>query len=279
MIFYPEFFRRERNRKTIKKAKNHFLVKSLIGTLVFCLIGSFFVGKVLGEDKTDKLKEKIWINEIAWMGSSESTADEWIELKNATNEDIDLDGIEVENGSESGGNLVIHQQIEIPARGFYLISNYDNDDANSDLNVAPDYFDTGLSLNDNGEDLILYEIVGDKEKIIDKAMFAESGWSAGNKDSKRTMERTENGEWQTSKKQGGTPGEENSDGLEEDKEEDAPDLCNSEKHPEILNIEINEILPNPDKDDENEQNRVEWVELHNPGKEEVLLNGCYIGDE
>jgi hypothetical protein len=92
------------------------------------------------------------INEIMWMGSSKSSADEWIELKNTTNQNIDISNWRVEKAAESRGDLIISQGYSIPAKGFFLVSNYNKGNTSSALNVQPDYYTSKLELINNYQD-------------------------------------------------------------------------------------------------------------------------------
>ena len=59
------------------------------------------------------------INEIAWMGTTESANAEWVELYNTTSENIDLSGWGL---YEAGGDtLMISLSKNIIANGYFLI--------------------------------------------------------------------------------------------------------------------------------------------------------------
>jgi hypothetical protein len=173
--------------------------------------------------------EKVIINEIMWMGSTKSTADEWIELWNMTNENVEIGGWEIENARSSGGSLKISSGKSIEPNGYFLISNYSNKNENSVLAVEVDEVNSSLSLLNAGNgNLILRD---DDKNIIDEVLSGE--WSAGeNGSKKKSMERNNEPEdglkkenWHTCEKnicssmdywdeQGnnfGTPGGKNSD--------------------------------------------------------------------
>ncbi len=128
------------------------------------------------------------INEVMWMGSTQSSADEWIELKNTTSKTIDIGGWKIENAFSSGGTLVIPSGKSISPNGFFLISNYSEDSSNSALNIVPDLVDSGLSLSDSGNgNLVLKNSDGD---IIDEAKG--DFWPVGtNGTLKQSMERND----------------------------------------------------------------------------------------
>ena len=46
----------------------------------------------------------VLINEVAWMGTAVSANDEWLELYNQTEQEIDLAGWKLESGFLEGGH-------------------------------------------------------------------------------------------------------------------------------------------------------------------------------
>ena len=69
------------------------------------------------------------INELMWMGSyndigDDKDFDEWIELRNMTDQPIDLTGWQLEHSAVSHGNLVLAGII--PANVYFIIANYNN---------------------------------------------------------------------------------------------------------------------------------------------------------
>jgi len=91
------------------------------------LVLVIFFSILLNSSKTYAANPKdVVINELMWMGSSASSRDEWIELRNMTDQEIDLSGWVIENASSNHGTLTIPSKGQhiIPARGYYLISRY-----------------------------------------------------------------------------------------------------------------------------------------------------------
>jgi len=86
----------------------------------------------------------IVIGEIAWAGSSVSSADEWLELWNQSNEPFSLNGYSL-SGASSEPILFDETQI-IPAQSVFLIANYSDEDEKSALEYKPDLVTTALSL-------------------------------------------------------------------------------------------------------------------------------------
>jgi len=137
------------------------------------------------------------INEIAWMGTRASANDEWIELYNKTDSDIDLDGWKLK---AQDGSPEINLKGTIAANGFFILERTDNKTLPE---INADLIYTG-ALNNKGEFL---QLIDNKGNIIDE-INCSNGWIKGNNESKQTMEKIENS-WQTSKNSGGTPKNQN----------------------------------------------------------------------
>jgi hypothetical protein len=88
------------------------------------------------------------ISEIAWIGTTASHADEWIELYNNTGGDIDLTGWTLQ---AADGTPSIALVGTIPAGGHFLLERTDDD---SEPLVTADQIYTG-ALSNEGEDLVL----------------------------------------------------------------------------------------------------------------------------
>lgn len=150
------------------------------------------------------------INEIAWMGTTNSTSDEWVELYNNTDGNINLDGWFLESDD---GKPKVKLSGTIPANGFYLLERTDN---NTVPNIVANKIYTG-ALNNGGEFLKLYDNNGD---MVDE-VNCDTKWFSGNNTTKQTMERknskslgSDSLNWQSSQSPGGTPKTKNSQGKE-----------------------------------------------------------------
>jgi len=125
------------------------------------------------------------INELMWMGSSISDADEWIELRNTTVNEISLEGwrITKNTGTETNINIDFNEKSVFPGR-FFLIS-YKNAD-NSILSINPDVQTTTTNFLSNDKlKITLYDI---NNKIIDVAGDGKNPL-AGDRNLKASMER------------------------------------------------------------------------------------------
>lgn len=198
-------------------------------------------------EQPQETEDSIVINEIAWMGTKADHNDEWIELYNIDNYDIDLTGwtLEAEDGTPT-----INLTATISANEYFLLERTD-DQAIS--NIKADQIYTG-SLGNIGEHLILRDKAGN---IIDEVVCSE-GWCAGeNKKqddlwSRRTMERTVSGSWQTYNGVGfeavdvdgnmilGTPKSENSEKQSEEEEDEGGEESEESGGPTVINSHITE---------------------------------------
>lgn len=222
------------------------------------------------------------INEIMWMGSNDSSSDEWIELKNMTDKKINLKNWNIERAvSGSGGHLEIahDKDVYIPANGFLLIANKNED--SSDLNVDVDVVETNISLNNNYKDNGAL-ILEDKDGNTMDATPIPNGnnWPAGKKSSSpseyRSMQRklapgdgtvkdnwftvnhpaaNDTDYWDKEINNYGTPGGEN-----------------------LLPIVLNEFVPNPSEEDTDLMPRGEWIELWNNDSEDWDVDGWIISN-
>jgi len=149
-------------------------------------------------------RDKVIFNEISWMGGVDSPADEWIELKNLSGEDIDLSGWQIYN-KDKKIRIVFPEEVGILKNGFFLLKRSDDSLL---AGIKPDFIYKGGLKNEN-EALYLF----DKNCQLEDEVFASSTWPAGDNSTKRTMERKPDLNWQTSKAPGGTPKAENSSGY------------------------------------------------------------------
>ncbi len=198
------------------------------------------------------------INEIAWMGTTSSYNDEWIELYNPTEEEIKLKGFSLKTNS-----LEINLEGSVGPDSFYLLERTDDTTV---PNIPADLIYTG-SLRNSGEVLSLYS----EKELIDK-VDCSLGWKAGDNQAKETMEK-KGIKWQNSKEPGGTPRAENSVLIkqsEEIPEAESPLLIKD--YPE--GIIFSEIMPSPEGPDKEE----EWIKIYNENSFGVDLAGWQIRD-
>jgi len=148
------------------------------------------------------LMNKIIINEVAWMGTLVSSDNEWIELKNITAKEINLEGWQLQDKDQQI-KIIFSKKDVISPNGFYLLERSKEETVPA---VQSDKIYTGR-LSNKDEALYLF---GPDCQLEDK-VEAFPSWPAGDNFSKKTMERKGDFSWQTSQ-EGGTPKKENSQG-------------------------------------------------------------------
>ncbi|MDP3015161.1 MAG: lamin tail domain-containing protein [bacterium] len=250
-------------------------------------------------------RQKLVINEVAWMGSVNSANDEWIELKNISNAAINLNGYQLIDQAEQI-KIIFGSNDKIPANGFYLLEKTSD---SAVPNIKADKIYTGQLSNTN-EGLRLFD---NNCNLIDE-VFANPNWPAGDNSAKKTMERANDFSWHTSSIVGGTPKKENSQQIvvkkqellinlleetEEDNEEIAPQQqkqiqqatsslqqtqqtanfkqCSfqTNQSPSRQKIIINEVAWMGTAASAND----EWIELKNISGGEVDINGWQLIDK
>ncbi|QST01829.1 lamin tail domain-containing protein [Pontibacillus sp. ALD_SL1] len=120
-------------------------------------------------------EQDVVISEIAWMGTTNSYNDEWLELTNNTGSEMSLDGwtLEAQDGSPS-----ISLAGNVSSGGTFILERTDDSTVTE---VTADVIYSG-SLSNSGEVLELRDSSGTLVDSVDN-------WYAGDNNSKSTMER------------------------------------------------------------------------------------------
>lgn len=163
----------------MENAKLRKRAKALVSLLSLAILISGAVMPMFSFVKAENAQAgAVVINEIAWAGTASQAADEWIELYNATDRDIDLSGwlIDDDNGD---------QQYAIPAGIIAAYSYFLLEDAQEATNVNADLI-VNLSFANAGDKLVLKDAAGN---AIDTVNAAGGAWYAGSVAEKTTMER------------------------------------------------------------------------------------------
>ena len=153
-----------------------------IGWVGMIGIGLILIFGQVGQGRTDTGVPEVIVNEVAWAGSSASSSDEWIELKNTTDADIDLSGWQI---TINALDITLPENSIIPANGFYLIAKYKTGHPNSALNVAVDLDRESkqFSISNNGFVITLQDATGQTEDIAwDSTKLPSSGYGYRNSD-------------------------------------------------------------------------------------------------
>lgn len=146
----------------------------------------------VGEIEEEKTIPIVVINEIMWSGTSQSSDDQWIELWNTTDNDIDIGKWKIEYLRDTGKPpIMIPANKVIPANGYFVISNYSNESENSMLNIEVNMSNASINLlptqNDN---LVLKNKEG---KIIDQVLGVPDWPEDIQSDTYKSMQRYTNG--------------------------------------------------------------------------------------
>ena len=132
--------------------KNNISIKILF--LFFGTIFLFFLGFSSGYAAS---YQEVIFNEINWAGSADgngsgSSSDEWIELRNTTDHDINIGGFQISEFSDPQAGTGEKLMLEIPAgkiipaHGFFLITNNPESDSRYRPTISPDYQTSNVNL-------------------------------------------------------------------------------------------------------------------------------------
>jgi len=111
---------------------------------------------------------QIYINEVMWRGSSVSSADEFIELYNDSDQSVDLTGWELFD-NQKGKTMVSIASGQINPKSYFLISNNDGSHqfsgGESILDVSPDLVNSSVSLSNDSFSISLLDQGGNEIDI------------------------------------------------------------------------------------------------------------------
>jgi len=118
------------------------------------------------------LRNSVVINEVALFGTDADNQDQWIELYNKSDRDIDLTGWRIVSGSGYYDSLNLELQGTIPSKG-YLVFEKNDDQTISDVTtnqILPNAIEINGRLN----------LVNEKSRLIDN--FYSPGWLGWSED-------------------------------------------------------------------------------------------------
>ncbi len=157
-------------------------------------------------------------SEIAWMGTSDSQFEEWIELRNTGSEAVSLSGWKL---YKAGGTTLLFSLSGEISGGEYLVVCRTTPSVTTPLSGGCDLSGSfgGSGLNNTSEHLVLKNNSGSTVEEVN----AGGGWPAGSSSTKETMQKN-GSSWITAP---GTPGEANAtsgtDTNDDDTENPPPD--------------------------------------------------------
>ncbi|NCO44887.1 lamin tail domain-containing protein, partial [Candidatus Wolfebacteria bacterium] len=216
------------------------------------------------------------------MGTSNSSNDEWIELKNISSGIVNLSNWQLLDQGEQI-KIVFPNTTRLGA-GQFLLLERTNDETIP--NISSDIIYVGSLANQN-EGLRLF----DNNCQLQDEVFAQPDWPAGDNLEKRTLERKSGFSWQTSALINGTPKQENSNGYIVVNSGGSSDVSNTTttvttptttqtttttikpSYPKIL---ITEIKVAGLSSDGKTNVYDEFIELYNLNNFEIDLTGWYL---
>lgn len=242
-------------------------------------------------------RDKIILNEIAWMGTGENTNDEWIEIKNISGETVDISGWQLIDKDEQI-KIIFAGEKFLRQNDILLLARKQKNEKNREADLL---YDGGLKNSNEG-----VRIFNSNCELQDEAV--SSKWPAGDNKTKKTMERDLSGfGWHASQIQGGTPGKENTktiavntSSIRQNKTEpettvdNRPAVENINQENKITKIIITTPIAtttNTEQPQQKEQERVliseifvgseensknEFVEIYNPTSAQISLSGWVI---
>ncbi len=183
------------------------------------------------------VRANVSFSEVAWMGTSNSQYEEWIELYNDGSESVSLSGWKI---FKAGGSTSLISLSGNISAGQYLLVCRTTSSLTNPLSGACDVEGSfgGSGLNNSSEHIILKNSSGSSVDSVN----ATSGWPAGESSTRKTMQKS-SGSWITADP---TPGSVNAssgsevddtndddtetddDSTDEDSEDDEEDENNTE---------------------------------------------------
>lgn len=162
----------------------------------------------------------VLINEIAWLGTAESQYNEWVELYNNGNEEVDLSGWSLWEQDESGiQTKIISLTKKILPQNYYLVVRITGSAGNPFSNFDDEGFFKGNGFLNTGENVILKDSSSNE---VD-AVMALGQWESSTRDG-RTMQKKD-GSWIMAQ---GTPKSQNAiESILENNENSDPDTSSS----------------------------------------------------
>jgi len=120
--------------------------------VIFSALGAVCLSFTSASAQAAVCDSGVLINEIMWAGSSVSTADEWIELYNSSDQIVDISGWRIFDDVKAVEMAKIDDG-QIDPEGYFLVSNNEKDHefsgGESVLNIDPDIVNSRVSLSNS----------------------------------------------------------------------------------------------------------------------------------
>ncbi|MBD3281194.1 hypothetical protein GF391_00420, partial [Candidatus Uhrbacteria bacterium] len=154
----------------------------------WALITQLLVIMFLALPKAAQAGELVYISEVAWAGSSLSTADEWIELANPADRAVDVSGWRLTGAGSGDRDIVFASDTWIPANGALLAANYDAGSNKAAADVTPDIVTSTVSLSNSKMLIRLFDADG---VLLDQAGDGSAPFAGFSDETKASMVRTD----------------------------------------------------------------------------------------
>lgn len=116
-------------------------------------------------EENNNTQKKISIIEINWAGSKKSSNDEWIVLKNLTDDDIDITGYRLFGTRRGGGYFELTGIIR--ANNIFVVSRFNQGDPNTVINVNSNFVSSSFSISNAALNIKLEDSDG---QIVDSVI-------------------------------------------------------------------------------------------------------------
>lgn len=170
-----------------KNLKIYSKCATLLFLIAFLVFGNFTISKAQittpSTTPSPILEKKLVFSEINWSGSNKSSDDEWLELFNNSDIDLNLEGFSIQ-GVLSASKFLNLKGI-VKNKEYFLISKFSNEDSKSNLNIIPDLIEPKLSISNSKLDLKLFE----NGSLIDEINTNNQKPFAGSLSPNSSMER------------------------------------------------------------------------------------------
>lgn len=264
--------------------KNKNTKTQLFILLLFLILALFCFGE---NCLAEEIIPHLIINEIQTSGGTGKTTEEFIELYNPTDLEINLKALPLKlhivNSSDSAdpdsSKTITFIKEFILAKGYFLVSSkdyFDNNTANDNIDAT--YSSSGNSLVSNGA-VYISTSTDDKKNILDFIGLGSNHYFIdhliANPTDKMSMERinSKSNLWQESFCFGGSPGKESTKQIDCPKTEPPKaDVVIGKNY--SGKIKINEVYPSPNT----KLGEKEFIEIKNISKEKINLKNWSASD-
>lgn len=134
------------------------------------------------------LQNTVIFNEVAWMGTLDSFRNEWIELKNISEININIQGWQLFDKKKDIA-IIFSQEHSISPNDFFILEKTNEDVLST---TTADFIYAGV-LNNTNEALYIF----DEKCVLQDSVLANPDWPAGDNSSRKSMERNQDLSWYT----------------------------------------------------------------------------------